>query len=223
MASLPKNLVVFDIDGTLTLTADLADSVFLRTVTSFLGIPNADTDWPDSTHGTDSGALNYLLRRHRLPQLAGDSLLSLQRSYMRALHSELSSAPPVRGAAHALAMIANSKSWSLAFATGNWLEPALHKLAVCGLSTHGAPIASSSDSHIRTEILRLAVSRSDSHDRVVYIGDRQWDKSAANDLGIPFIAIGGTVDSEYAIPDYQDMDLVWKVLEQASTTAHAAG
>ncbi len=212
----PKKLVVFDIDGTLTHTAEAADRIFLRTVSEFLCIPDVNLEWPDSTHGTDTGALNHLLSMHSRSPLTDADLARLQRSYLMALEVELTSAPAVVGADVALQAVSNSSEWQLSFATGNWLDPGLHKLRICGLGTHGAFVASSCHSYDRSEILREAISRSGSPTSVVYLGDKPWDKAAAEHLGIGFVAIGGGVTAQHCLRDYRDIDRFWTVLEDAA-------
>lgn len=216
MNSNQPRLAIFDIDGTLTHTAAIADRVFVQTVAEFLHVLCDDIEWPDSTHGTDSGVLHHILGHHGIQPLTPVALAALQRIYLTALRVELAQASPIPGAADVLRLLSISTDWSLAFATGNWLEPALHKLTVCGLSTHGAVIASSSDSHDRTDILRLAVSRAGSPCPAVYLGDRPWDKAAAERLGIGFVAVGGGVAAEYSLDNYEDHAHFWNVLEAAA-------
>lgn len=126
------------------------------------------------------------------------------------------------GAQGAIEAISAAESWSVAIATGNWLEPARHKLATCGLSLCGVPLATSSDSHDRAEILRLAIARSGSPERVVYLGDREWDRSAAAELGIGFIAVGGHLRLEgVSLDDYDNPGLLWEALHSARAAPSA--
>jgi phosphoglycolate phosphatase-like HAD superfamily hydrolase len=208
-----QNLAVFDIDGTLTQTMAASDAVFARVLGEVLQCQVTERDWEDCKHVTDAGVLAHVLNTHGRSSLVYHELQVFKQRYVHALKIELLSAQPVAGAQAAIDAICAAEDWSLAIATGNWLEPAQHKLEICGLAVGGVPIATSSDSHDRTEILRLAIARSGFPERVVYLGDREWDRRAAAELGVGFIALGGHVPGAGAsLDDYSNPSLLWDAL-----------
>jgi phosphoglycolate phosphatase-like HAD superfamily hydrolase len=211
-----QHLAVFDVDGTLTQTMAVADAIFASVVGELLQRHVTERDWEGCAHVTDTGVLGHVLRQHGRGPLLDDELQAFKQRYMRVLELELRSARPVAGAQSAMDAISATDGWSVAIATGNWLEPARHKLAICGLSVSGVPLATSSDSHDRAEILRLAIARSGSPEHVVYLGDREWDRCAAVELGIGFIAVGKHVPrAEVSLDDYSDPGLLWDALYSA--------
>ena len=62
-------LIIFDIDGTLTQTADVDSRCFVQTVKDVLDLDEIDTDWATYRHVTDAGIAADLLERtaHRAP------------------------------------------------------------------------------------------------------------------------------------------------------------
>jgi phosphoglycolate phosphatase-like HAD superfamily hydrolase len=75
-----------------------------------------------------------------------------------------------------------------AIATGGWRAEAELKLARAGIPFAGVPMATSDDSPDRAEILRLAAERA-GPGPALYVGDGPWDRSAAADLGLPFVGV----------------------------------
>jgi phosphoglycolate phosphatase-like HAD superfamily hydrolase len=86
--------------------------------------------------------------------------------------------------------------WAVALATGCWRDSAELKLKAAGIETEHFPAAFAEDGFSREEILGTAVSHAQQmygqsrFDRIVSLGDAQWDVAAARNLGIAFIGIG---------------------------------
>jgi phosphoglycolate phosphatase-like HAD superfamily hydrolase len=123
----------------------------------------------------------------------------------------------IPGAARALQEIRQTSTWQVAIATGNWFEAACHKLAICSVPFAGLPMATADDSYDRSEILSLAIGRARPSTRVVYVGDRPWDATAAEALGVGFVAIGDHVPTaKLHLVDYGDLPALWHALESAA-------
>ena len=90
----------------------------------------------------------------------------------------------------------NIRSWDVAIATGCWKQSALIKLQHIDFPYMNLPIATADDHIERCEIINIAIKRSKQHycnnsyGQVIYVGDREWDYRAAQELGIGFIGIG---------------------------------
>jgi phosphoglycolate phosphatase-like HAD superfamily hydrolase len=79
----------------------------------------------------------------------------------------------------------------VAVATGDWHATASFKLAAAGIDVSRFPMATSSDSARRSEIIRLAAQRAGRPlSDVVYVGDGIWDVKACRDLGVCFVGTG---------------------------------
>lgn len=127
----------------------------------------------------------------------------------------------VRVVSDALGVDSVSRDWSsyphVTDATGNWFEPACHKLTICGIPYGGIPMATADDSHDRREILSLAIDRAGCSTRVVYFGDRPWDAAAAAALSVGFVAVGDHVpEAKLRLADYSDLAAFWRALEEAT-------
>jgi phosphoglycolate phosphatase-like HAD superfamily hydrolase len=109
------------------------------------------------------------------------------------------------------------EGFHLAFATGAYRCSALHKLAHANINSFGIPLSSCDKEPDRRRILTDAIRRSGGrqrHTQVVYVGDGPWDRLAARDLGIPFVAVGpgGKAD----IADYSDLRLATSCIIDAA-------
>ena len=58
------NLVMFDIDGTLTATTDIDERCFIRAINEVLQVYEIDTDVAHYPHVTDEGIAAEIIRRY---------------------------------------------------------------------------------------------------------------------------------------------------------------
>jgi phosphoglycolate phosphatase-like HAD superfamily hydrolase len=211
------HLVMFDVDGTLTVTTIVDEECFVRTFKDLFGFDGIDTDWVHYRHTTDSGILHdvYTSRTGR-PPTAQD--VSRFRQHFVRLLSDASSRSPfasVAGAAQLLSRLSCSSTHRVSLATGAWSDSARLKMTSVGMSFDAHPAASADDALDRESIMRLSIQRAaasygESFARVVYVGDGVWDARACRALGIPFIGIGSgaraaRLASEGAIRVFQDL------------------
>ena len=211
-------LAIFDIDGTLTQTMIVTDALFALAVREVVLLENFSQDWSKYPHVTDSGILQHIFKQNFDREPAEDELRAIQSRYLELLRAACPKALPVPGAADALRAIRESGEWSAAIATGNWYEAARHKLKICDLPFFNIPMATADDFSDRKEIVSFAIRKAGSPDKVVYLGDRPWDRAAATALGISFVAIGTEVpDAPLQLQDYSDLTRLWDVLEQATS------
>ena len=118
------------------------------------------------------------------------NLLEAQRVKDASLFAE------VRGAAQALARLGRETEWAVALATGCWRDSAMLKLKAAGIEAEHLPAAFAEHGLSREAILRTAVSRAqqfygqDHFERIVSVGDGQWDVQTAKNLGLSFVGVG---------------------------------
>src|SRR5262249_41227372 len=117
--------------------------------------------------------------------------------------------------------------WHVAIATGGWAVSARFKLASAGLPVDAFPWANADDAVDRVDILRTAMGRAgqpygqDALEKVVYVGDGNWDVRAGEGLGIGFLGLSagdqaGRLLEEGALcllPDFSDSVRVVECLE----------
>jgi phosphoglycolate phosphatase-like HAD superfamily hydrolase len=214
-------LVIFDIDGTLTQTMKADEECFLRSLAQVCGFSNVDSDWSRYKHTTDLGIFREIHQTltGRLPSASETSRF---REHFIALLARASSGvafAAVTGAPLLLSRLADSEEHRVALATGAWLDSARLKMASAGLCYDDYPAASSDDAFDRESIIRLSMQRAAERygtlSSAVYIGDGVWDACACRNLGIPFVGIGTGIRAtrlaaEGAVrvfPDFSDTEL----------------
>lgn len=222
-------LVMFDIDGTLTETMKIDEECFVRSLAEVCDLTDIESDWLSYKHTTDSGIFHeiYLARTERLPSVAE---VSHFRQHFIDLLTQASSEvafAPIAGARQFLSALADSTEHRVALATGCWRDSARLKMASAEMCYDDHPAASADDAHDRESIMRLSMQRAVERHGVpfvstVYIGDGVWDARACRALGIPFIGIGSGVRAtrlatEGAVrvfQDYSDADLFLESLDE---------
>ena len=68
------NLVMFDVDGTLTATTAVDHLCYVQAVTEALGIRNFDTNWTQYRNVTDQGCLEEIILTHARRQVKSQEI-----------------------------------------------------------------------------------------------------------------------------------------------------
>ncbi|MFN6566300.1 HAD family hydrolase [Dendronalium sp. ChiSLP03b] len=174
-------LVIFDIDGTLTNTNQINEDCFVHAFESELQIFGINRNWAKYTHVTDSGITQqiFLERLGRIP--SNEELAKIKIHFVNLLqeacnnNQDLFSEIP--GSANLLAELRLNHDWCLAIATGGWRESAKLKLQKANLQIEGIPLASADDGISRTDIVKAAIVKSqniyqiESFEKIVFVGD----------------------------------------------------
>ena len=197
------HLLMFDIDGTLSLTNDASDASFLDALFAELGIDNVETDWSKYRNVTDQGCLEEIVfaQTGGLPTV--DESTRIRQRYATLLQARAEADPdlirPVAGAAEIFESLRARPGVTLALATGTWHECAAIKLHHAGINHDGIAMATSSDSAVREEIMKLSESRAraaafEDFATRTYVGDALWDIRASQHLSYGFIGIAAGTD-----------------------------
>ena len=188
-------LVIFDIDGTLTDTNSSDNACFLQAFKESLGICDLNEDWTSYSYSTDSGIVREILEKHR-GSVSGKDVELLKTRFVELLVGHFTSQPirPIRGAAEILRHLTKEPDWFFAIATGGWKESALLKLRTAQIGIGEAPFASSDEICAREDILRAVINKAEKFhpepfERIVYVGDATWDVATAIEMGLPFVGI----------------------------------
>jgi phosphoglycolate phosphatase-like HAD superfamily hydrolase len=195
------NLAVFDLDGTLTRTNEVDDQCFVQAFADALGIHELNTNWSEYEHVTDLGCLQQAFRdTFRRPITASETATFIECfvDLLRKRHVENSTLfQEIAGAASMLERLKQESVWAVAIATGCWERSAQFKIEVAGIPANGLPAAFADDGPSRESIVRTAIGRAGTgFQRIVSIGDADWDVRTARRLGLPFIGIGGSQRAE---------------------------
>jgi phosphoglycolate phosphatase-like HAD superfamily hydrolase len=226
------NLVLFDIDGTLTLTNEVDNRCYIRALSEALGTTGIDTDWSKYRDVTDSGIASALWEvRYGAPPSCRQ-LDSVRERFVALLEQSFAHDPAacraVPGAAAILAELTERGVFAVGLATGGWLESARLKLRHAALDEGKFPLASASDACSREAIMALAAERVAARwgvqgfRSIVYVGDAVWDVKAARRLGWRFVGIGTGESAErlrregarWVIGDYGDQGVFFDAIAQ---------
>lgn len=223
------HLVLFDIDGTLTQTCAADSACFIRAVSEVLSLSEVESDWTRYRHVTDSGIATELIRTsfNRIPHPG--ELRKICARFTDLLHECFLGNPslcrPVAGSPQMLNHLSRRADIAVAIATGGWEQSARLKLRMAGLPVEEVPLASADDSHLREQIMEIAMDRAAKQhsvrnfDSVVYVGDGLWDLVACTGLGVPFIGIG---ECTHLLATHGARDLIQDYSNQSSFLAMLA-
>jgi phosphoglycolate phosphatase-like HAD superfamily hydrolase len=192
------DLVIFDIDGTLTDTNHVDEHAIVGALQDVLGLSDLSTDWATYEHSTDSGIVKEVITRVH-GSVPPHVLQRVQDKFFEYLEAFYSASPDLFMAMPGAGTILRDLSEQgvqTAIATGSWRESALFKLRVARIWKDNVPMATSDDSVSRSEIIQTAIERAKVNynqaefNSIRYVGDGVWDARAARHLGLPFIGVG---------------------------------
>ena len=226
-----RGLVIFDVDGTLSLTSEVDDDCWREAAREVLGVTSMSTDWSTYSHSTDEAIATDLIRSGAV---AGEELALVRQirdAFADRIRTALDREPglfqPVPGSPEIFNLISEA-GWSPAIATGGWRLTAEMKLAAAGVPFSGIPAAHADDAHPREAIISTAARRATGASQapcsIVYIGDGIWDVKAASRLGVGFIGLGRDAAAErlraagagVVLPDFRDVQVFLAQVEARS-------
>lgn len=198
------NLVVFDLDGTLTDTTQVDEHAIVGALQDVLGVTGLSTDWSEYEHSTDAGIVHEVIQRER-GSVPIDVLHRVHDRCLEIMEQFYTSSPdlflPINGATDVLKRLTDA-GMAVAIATGSWRESALFKLRVARIWRHQTIMATSDESPSRSEIISRAISQAaaryeqPSFSSITYVGDGIWDARASKKLGLNFIGIASNGHAE---------------------------
>ena len=218
-----KRLVVFDLDGTLTLSREPDERLFAQSITDVLIINSVNTDWTTYRNVTDVGVIEELIERHGLEQ----TVQSVQDRFIALLRSDLAETPcrEVPGAARMLSVLREHPDFECSVATGSWPESALLKIRSAGLVIEGLPMATCDDSSEREQITQVSIERAryqyhlPTDTPVTLVGDSPWDFEVATKLQLHFVGIGKQrlleCGAKHVMEDFTDVDRFLELAAQS--------
>jgi phosphoglycolate phosphatase-like HAD superfamily hydrolase len=221
-------LVIFDIDGTLTQSNDLDNNAFLQTLFEVFGFLEVSNDWTSYSHVSDACILKEVCQHYldRIPSL--DEVAIFQKRFLALLTegaTSIGGIQPISGASSILSSLILSSNHHIAYASGAWTASGFFKLQSANLPIQNIPYAFSDDDESREGIIKIALTRAEKQygqkfSNIVYVGDRIWDIRSANKLGYGFIGIASGDQAEilrgegatYVFPDYNDAEIFFAAL-----------
>ena len=193
------NLVIFDIDGTLTNTNEVDHFCYVQALSEIFQVEATDTDWTKYENVTDQGCLKEFALRNMGRPVTQKESASIKKRYIELVAQYAELKPnlftPIPGAVEMLGDLHRQPEATVSLATGALLETANIKLRAAGFACDHIPMATGSDAISREEIMMLAESKAaeivglQCFRTRTYVGDAPWDLQAAHNLGYSFIGI----------------------------------
>lgn len=192
------NLIVFDIDGTLTNTTQVDDECFIAAFQKVFGLDIKGFPWDTLKNVTDWGITEEIIqnRLNRLPtdieyQQMLDEFVGLLNQTWQTQPAQFAEVP---GANAFFQTIKTTPKFGLGIATGSWEASALVKLKGIGIQAKGIPFSNASFHKSREAITRHAIRQAKEQyqtefENIIYFGDGAWDYSTCQNLGIQFVGI----------------------------------
>ncbi|WP_044205365.1 HAD family hydrolase [Flammeovirga sp. OC4] len=187
------NLIVFDIDGTLTDSVKIHIGAF-RKALKILGVKEEGFNFKTYKHHTDSYISKVIYEEHVQKPFDAE----VQAQFANILFSEINQhkIEEIKGASQLIQNLQKNKNYGICYATGSLLEPAKLKLAAIGASYDPLQLVPSNDIYERENIVSKAIENAkefykvEQFDKIYSIGDGLWDLKTAQNLGLEFIGIG---------------------------------
>lgn len=212
------NLIVFDIDDTLTKSEYQHQLAYVNAMKA-CGIININQNWRDYTHHTDSHILKVNYEKN-LTEAFSFEFVEMFEKRMTENLLMLSKVSEIKGAKEIVTMFINQSDYAIAFATGSLLKPALIKLTQAGIEHDERLVVGSNTFFSREEIVQSAITQArefyqvHSFEHIISVGDGIWDFKTARNLGLHFIGIGNknlldfeAADIQYHIEDWQSFSI----------------
>ncbi|WP_299162171.1 HAD family hydrolase [uncultured Tenacibaculum sp.] len=188
-----KNLIVFDIDDTLTKSENQHQTAYVEAMKSF-GITDINQNWKSYQNVTDS----YILKQNFEANFKRDFELSFIKDFeikMTELFVNLPETSEIKGAKEIVDFFMRETDYAICFATGSLLKPALIKLEQANINFVPTLVEASNSIYTREEIVKSAIKKAKEYfqvkdfETIISVGDGIWDLRTAHNLGVHFLGI----------------------------------
>ncbi|PKH50568.1 hypothetical protein CXF68_07610 [Tenacibaculum sp. Bg11-29] len=188
-----KNLIVFDIDDTLTKSENQHQTAFVNTMINF-GITEINKNWKSYKNVTDS----YILKQNFETNFEKDFEISFIADFedkMTSLFLKEPETVEIEGAKKVVDFFMRETDYAICFATGSLLKPALIKLEQATINFVPVLVESANSIYTREDIVKSAINKAREYfqvnefENIISVGDGIWDLKTARNLGIHFLGI----------------------------------
>ncbi len=188
-----RNLIIFDIDDTLTKSENQHQIAYVKTMLDF-GIKNINQDWRNYLHHTDSYILKENYEANFKIEFNFDFIPSFEEK-MNALILGLPKTEEIKGASKIVDFFMKETDYAICFATGSLLKPAITKLEQANINFVPDLVEASNVLYSREGIVNSAIEKAKKYfnvkdfQNIISVGDGIWDLKTARNLGIHFLGI----------------------------------
>ena len=208
--------VIFDIDGTLVESFHFDGSIYVSAVKDVLGEVIIKENWKHYINVTDTGILRQIMDENKICEEGQIEKVRKKFGELVRRHLENSGeCQPKKGAIGLIDKFLSDQRYEVGFGTGGWRHTAEMKLQWAGFDLKNTVLFSSDDSDERVEIMKKCLLALGSRfNRIVYIGDAEWDIQAAEILGWHFIGVGIRLEGkcEFWVEDFSNQNSFMRML-----------
>ena len=207
---------IFDIDGTLVENFGFDDACYISAIREVLGEVHIHDDWSKYKNVTDTGSLRQIMEENNIQEEG--QIQEVRTKFGELIRQYLQNdgkCHPKQGAIHLIDKLITTDGYEVGFATGGWRHTAKMKLRHAGFNLRNTVLTSSDDGDERVVIMKKCLLQlGHCFQRVVYIGDAEWDVQATQTLGWHFIGVGTRLKGkcEFWVEDFSNQDTFTKML-----------
>lgn len=207
---------IFDIDGTLVENFGFDDACYISAIREVLGEVHIHNDWSKYKNVTDTGSLRQIMEENKIQEVG--QVEEVRTKFGELIRQYLQNGGkclPKGGAIHLINKLLAAENYEVGFATGGWRHTAEMKLQHVGFDLKNIVLTSSDDGDERVTIMKKCLLQlGHCFQRVVYIGDAEWDMQATQELGWHFIGVGARLKGkcEYWVEDFSSYNTFMKML-----------
>mgnify|MGYP001791351648 CR=1 FL=1 len=210
-----KNLIVFDIDDTLT-SSEKKHTDSLLFAMDNMGIKNVDTDWRNYANATDS----YIVKKNFERVFQKDFSLELLEDFEKVMTDHFVTYPDskeVLGAKKIVDFFEKETNYGVCFATGSLFQPALLKLEQAGIVFSQDVLETSNQIYTREGIVSSAIDKAKKYynvtdfDHIISFGDGLWDVTTAENLGLHFVGV-----NKRNVEDFKKQNVLYHIEDWTS-------
>ncbi len=207
---------IFDIDGTLVESFGFDDACYISAIREVLGEVHIHDDWSKYKNVTDTGSLRQIIEENKIQEEGQiEEVRTKFGELIRRYLQNGGKCRPKEGAIHLINKLLAAEDYEVGFATGGWRHTAEMKLQHVGFDLKNIVLTSSDDGDERVTIMKKCLLQlGHCFQRVVYIGDAEWDMQATQELGWHFIGVGARLKGkcEFWVEDFSSYNTFMKML-----------
>ncbi len=197
--SFPKkeNLLIFDIDGTLTDSVLVHQAGFMNALKNF-GIVDYDNNFSGYKHHTDSFIFKTIFESYQKCPSTENDIMNFNHALYQQIQKELDGMfiAEIEGALKFVNYILFETDFAVVYATGSLEKSALLKLEHTGFPLRDSLLVCSDKLQTREEIVEVSMIKAmkyfgnERFDKIIALGDGLWDLETAKNANLGFIGIG---------------------------------
>jgi len=191
---MPKNLIIFDIDGTVT-NSEMQHGDSINYGFEKTGCHKVNRDWNSYDHVTDFHIFSKIFEVNHNRKATFEDIDLFQHHVMERLRA-LPSFEEIPGAVDFIQKVWYDEKWDLAFATGSLYEAALKKLGDSGIKYKAGIVVASNRIESREGLIHAAEDAAkrmfqvNNYEHILSCGDALWDVKTAKSLNLPLLGVG---------------------------------